>query len=57
MKPVFDSNLKLADSYGVFDSRFGIYVKSYVCMDVFVINIDFYGELGTKSCFWQKSCF
>ena len=42
-KPVFESYLKIAGSYGVFDIRFGIYVKSYVYRDVFVIIIDFYG--------------
>ena len=56
-KTVFESYLKIAGSYGVFDSRFGIYIKSYVYRDVFAIIIDFYGELGTKSCFWAKSCF
>ena len=56
-KPVSESYLKIAGSYGVFDSRFGICVKSYVYRDVFAIIIDFYGELGSKSCFWSKSCF
>ena len=56
MKTFFESYLKIAGSYGVFDCRFGICVKSYVYRDVFVIIIDLYGELGAKSCFWQKSC-
>ena len=57
LKPVFESYLKVAGSYGVFDSRFRIYVKSYVYRDVFGNIIDFYADLGTKSCFWSKSCF
>ena len=53
----FDSCLTIAWSYGVFDSKFGIYVKSYVYRGVFGIFINFYGELGSKSCLWPKSCF
>ena len=57
MKTCCESYLKITWSYGVFDSRFGIYVQSYVYREVFGITIYLYGELGTKFCFWQKSCF
>ena len=32
-------------------------MKSYVRRGVFGIIINFYGKLGSNSCFWQKSCF
>ena len=56
-KPVFESYLMSAESNGAFDRRFGIYVKSYVSREFFVSLSFYYGELGSKSCFWQKSCF
>ena len=56
LKPVFKSYLEIAESYHVSDHRFGIYAQSYVYMEGFGVNINFYGELGTKYWFWQKSC-
>ena len=47
----------IAESYHVSDHRFGIYEQSYVYRDVFRVNVDFYGDLGTKSWFWPRSCF
>ena len=41
--------LEIADSYHLSDRRFGIYAQSYVYREVFGVNVDFRGELGTKS--------
>ena len=57
MKTGFRKLSQDCGQYGVFDIRFGIYVKSYVYRDVFVIIIDFYGELGTKYCFGRNPVF
>ena len=48
-KPVFKGYLKIAGSYHVSDHRFGIYAQSCVYSEVFGVDVDFYGELRTKS--------
>ena len=57
LKTCFLTYLLIPMSYAVFDHIFGIYAQSYVYMEVFGINMGFYGDLEIKSCFWSKSCF
>ena len=56
-KYVIKTYIEIEGSCHVSDYIFKINAKSYVYMEVFGVNVDFLGELGTKSWFWPKSCF